>query len=279
MVFGRRRCRARDAEMLDAVMSTNPKPAQTTIGTSLAIHRVRARARSAFSLRPGERPRIRRRRPPRLARSPGAKAAPDPARRVAGATGHADLDAFEAAVLDPGNRARVVPASSSVAQPLLVVRRCHSGASKRRTVMSHSWSVVVVPVVSLVLGCSHQSKPAANSASARVVAFPTSKAPPLPPSPSLASADLASPKAKEGDAIYFDFDSSILRDDARPVLQQVAEHVRSNDHSVRIEGNCDEVGTVEYNLALGEHRARAAREYLVHLGVASNKIATVTYGS
>jgi len=108
-------------------------------------------------------------------------------------------------------------------------------------------------------------------------------APPPAPAPRPAKAETPvaedAPKAKEGDAIFFDFDSATLRDDAHPVLQRVAETLEHRPGSVRIEGNCDEVGTVEYNLALGDHRARAAKEYLVHLGVAGNKIATVTYGS
>jgi peptidoglycan-associated lipoprotein len=88
------------------------------------------------------------------------------------------------------------------------------------------------------------------------------------------------PKRKEGDdAIFFDFDSALVRDDARPVLQAVAAQLRQRPASLRIEGNCDELGTVEYNLALGEQRARAAKEYLVHLGVPSEAIATISYGS
>jgi peptidoglycan-associated lipoprotein len=63
------------------------------------------------------------------------------------------------------------------------------------------------------------------------------------------------------------------------VLQAVAETVRKTDHALRIEGNCDELGTVEYNLALGDQRARAAKEYLVHLGVSAGRIATVSFGS
>ena len=55
--------------------------------------------------------------------------------------------------------------------------------------------------------------------------------------------------------------------------------MQSRPASLRIEGNCDEVGTVEYNLALGEQRARAAKEYLVHLGVSPEKIATISYGA
>ena len=107
-------------------------------------------------------------------------------------------------------------------------------------------------------------------------------APPAPaPRPAKVSTPVAeeAPKNKEGDAIYFDFDSALQRDEARPVLQQVAESLQRRPASLRIEGNCDEVGTVEYNLALGDQRARVAREYLVHLGVSPNKIATVTYGA
>jgi peptidoglycan-associated lipoprotein len=88
------------------------------------------------------------------------------------------------------------------------------------------------------------------------------------------------PKRKESpDAIFFDFDSALVRDDARTVLQKIADQLRQHQAGLRIEGNCDEVGTVEYNLALGEQRARAAKEYLVHLGVPSQAIATISYGA
>jgi peptidoglycan-associated lipoprotein len=86
-------------------------------------------------------------------------------------------------------------------------------------------------------------------------------------------------KPKEDDAIYFDFDSSLVRADARPVLQRVGDEMQGKSAALKIEGNCDEVGTVEYNIALGEARARSAKEYLVHLGVPSNRIAIASYGS
>ena len=143
--------------------------------------------------------------------------------------------------------------------------------------MSRWWIVVAVPFAWLAVGCSHQQQPSANTASVRAVAAPAAK--PTVPQPEVAQVAPEPSKPGDGDAIYFDFDSSALRDDARPVLQQVAEKVRSNDQSLRIEGNCDELGTVEYNLALGEHRARAAADYLVHMGVPAQHIATVSYGS
>ena len=87
------------------------------------------------------------------------------------------------------------------------------------------------------------------------------------------------PKQKEDLAVFFDFDSSLLKDDGRRVLQDVADAVRKKNGSLQIAGNCDELGTIEYNMALGEERARAAKTYLTHLGVPSNRIATVSYGS
>jgi len=126
------------------------------------------------------------------------------------------------------------------------------------------------------VACSHNQE--TKQPPKVATAAPPSPAPPAARAPAPVAA-VDTPKAKEDDAIYFDFDSALLRDEAHPVLQRVAETLERRRGSVRIEGNCDEVGTIEYNLALGEHRARAAKEYLVHLGVAPEKIATVTYGA
>jgi peptidoglycan-associated lipoprotein len=79
--------------------------------------------------------------------------------------------------------------------------------------------------------------------------------------------------------IYFDFDRSELRSEAREVLNQKAEAMRQfPDIRVRIEGHADERGTVEYNLALGERRAEAARQYLIDLGIDPDRMTTVSYG-
>jgi peptidoglycan-associated lipoprotein len=80
-------------------------------------------------------------------------------------------------------------------------------------------------------------------------------------------------------AVYFDFDSSNLSADARSSLQANASYLKSNsDVSVTIEGNCDERGSAEYNLALGKRRAEAAFKYLADLGVATSRMSTVSYG-
>ena len=80
-------------------------------------------------------------------------------------------------------------------------------------------------------------------------------------------------------AIYFDFDKSDIRSDARFTLEKVADYLKKNPKvKIVIEGNCDELGTEEYNMALGERRALSARRYLVSLGVAPERIGTVSYG-
>ncbi|MDP3855439.1 peptidoglycan-associated lipoprotein Pal [Phenylobacterium sp.] len=82
-----------------------------------------------------------------------------------------------------------------------------------------------------------------------------------------------------GDRVYFDLDQYSIRADAAPVLDaQAAWLVRYPAVQVRIEGNADERGTREYNLALGSRRANSVREHLVGRGVAPNRISTVSFG-
>ncbi len=82
-----------------------------------------------------------------------------------------------------------------------------------------------------------------------------------------------------GDRVYFDFDQYNVRSDAQPVLAaQSAWLNRYPAVQVRIEGNCDERGTREYNLALGARRANSVREFLVAHGVNPNRITTISYG-
>lgn len=79
--------------------------------------------------------------------------------------------------------------------------------------------------------------------------------------------------------IYFDYDKADIRSDARDILssngRSLTEHPTA---TIRIEGNCDERGTEQYNLALGERRANAARDYLVNYGINASRITTISYG-
>jgi peptidoglycan-associated lipoprotein len=112
------------------------------------------------------------------------------------------------------------------------------------------------------------------------------EAPPPPPPPPIAEApvgplpgSLQDFVINAGDRIYFDFDAYAIRQDAEKVLAQQADWLnRYPAVKVRIEGNCDERGTREYNLALGARRANSVREFLIAHGVSGARIATVSYG-
>jgi len=79
--------------------------------------------------------------------------------------------------------------------------------------------------------------------------------------------------------IYFDFDSSDLSESARETLSKNAAALKKEASAkIRIEGSCDENGSAEYNLALGERRAKAAQQYLVTMGVSSDRLSTISYG-
>ncbi|HET7295239.1 MAG TPA: peptidoglycan-associated lipoprotein Pal [Vicinamibacteria bacterium] len=79
--------------------------------------------------------------------------------------------------------------------------------------------------------------------------------------------------------IHFDYDSAALTDAARATLERHAAWIKARSGlKVVVEGHCDERGTVEYNLALGDQRARAARDYLVNLGVPASILSAVSFG-
>jgi len=82
-----------------------------------------------------------------------------------------------------------------------------------------------------------------------------------------------------GDRVFFNYDSAELDTDAKELLQdQVAWLKQYSDVSVIIEGHCDERGTREYNLALGEKRAQSVKNYLINLGISADRVSTISYG-
>ena len=89
---------------------------------------------------------------------------------------------------------------------------------------------------------------------------------------------LAEAAMSAGTVFYFDFDSSALTDAARAAVDAHIAVMLGNDASVRLEGHTDERGTREYNLALGERRANAVRDYMVANGVPSYRIESISYG-
>jgi peptidoglycan-associated lipoprotein len=110
------------------------------------------------------------------------------------------------------------------------------------------------------------------SANARV----TVSAPPPRPA---ASATLEEMFTKEVRDAYFEYDKSDIRPEARAALMQTASFLKSYPQvKVTIEGHCDERGSTEYNLALGDRRAQAAKDFLVSLGVPADRMQTISYG-
>jgi len=141
----------------------------------------------------------------------------------------------------------------------------------------HPLAVVLGLIGFAAFGCSHEQKaPPAHPSPPVAARVEPRQPPPDPPAeaPTPPHDNWVEP------AIYFDFDSYTLRADAPSVLQKIADQVKgAHDARLEIDGNCDELGTIEYNMALGEERARAAKTYLVHLGVPNVKVKTVSYGS
>jgi len=147
-----------------------------------------------------------------------------------------------------------------------------------------------------VSACGGKKPPAATPPPAAPAAAPTTTpAPPPPPPPAprenpqprvptddeifagKSVADLNNEKVL-GDAL-FDLDSQAIREDAKPVLQKNADWMkRWTTTKVMVEGHGDSRGTAEYNLALGERRATAVRDYLVNLGIGTDRIQVVSKG-
>ena len=121
----------------------------------------------------------------------------------------------------------------------------------------------------------------ADSGTASVtVTVPPPPPPPPPPKPKVTVSEMLERNVQDG---YFDFDKSDIREDARVTLTRDADALKTifqemPNAKVVIEGHCDERGSAEYNLGLGDRRATAAREFLVQLGVPADRLTTISYG-
>jgi peptidoglycan-associated lipoprotein len=137
---------------------------------------------------------------------------------------------------------------------------------------------VALALLVLVAGCSKKAGQEAPATTPPPAVQPASNPPPTTPQEQPAPAP-AEPATQNWQDAYFDYDKSDLRDDARAALDADAKML--SDHAnaaITIEGHCDERGTPEYNLALGERRANAAKDYLVAHGVDGSRIETISYG-
>ena len=163
---------------------------------------------------------------------------------------------------------------------------------------SWKWAVLVFSVAALVaVGCAKkqtvksegaQGAPGAATAPAPGTAgeAPVKEAPPAPMAVTPATPPAAAPgvavteeKLSQFDDVRFDFDKSEVKEDGRKTCQVVADFLKKNPGAkLQIEGHCDERGTSEYNMALGERRATAVMTYLVSLGVSKGALSTVSFG-
>jgi peptidoglycan-associated lipoprotein len=147
---------------------------------------------------------------------------------------------------------------------------------------------ILLSAVVVLGGCSStEAKPEAQTAA---VSQPTEtkKQPTSAPSDSSTGSSLealqrgesaATPASSPLKEVYFDFDRSDLRADARDTLKSNWGWLKANPSAqVQIEGHCDERGTNEYNLALGAKRAQSVKDYLVTLGTAADRLSTISYG-
>jgi peptidoglycan-associated lipoprotein len=126
-------------------------------------------------------------------------------------------------------------------------------------------------VASFAVACSKPQQPTPEI---------TEPAPTTPAAAQSAATPAVAPAAEVNLAtVYFDFDSYTLRDDAQSELRKIATGLKSAAGTkIQVEGHCDERGSNEYNLALGERRARAITEFLAAEGVSAADLSTISYG-
>ncbi len=138
--------------------------------------------------------------------------------------------------------------------------------------MNFSTGVKVAAIAAVIMLAGCTTKPGA-----------TEEAPPVA-SPSTSQSSIVPGSEKDlsvnvGDTVHFDYAKSDLHDSDRAILQRQAAWLQKYPSvRVTVQGNCDERGTREYNLALGAQRATAVRDYLVSLGVSSERVDTISFG-
>jgi len=156
---------------------------------------------------------------------------------------------------------------------------------------SWKWAVLALSVAALmVVGCSKKqtvkSEGAPGAAPGVVTEAPVKEAPSAPVAVAPATPPAAAPgvavteeKLSQFDDVRFDFDKSEVKEDGRKTCGVVAGYLKKNPNAkMLIEGHCDERGTAEYNMALGERRATAVMTYLVSLGVPKAALSAVSFG-
>ncbi|MFQ5912486.1 MAG: peptidoglycan-associated lipoprotein Pal [Nitrospinota bacterium] len=164
----------------------------------------------------------------------------------------------------------------------------------RKGVLGRIPFLAIIGLAVLAVGCPKKApqpvKPAepAPPREAPVVRPEVPPPPSPPPQPRVTEEDDRARKVREfqeamrafeGELIHFDFDRSEIKDESKPVLSRKADFLRRYPNvRIQVEGHCDERGTVQYNLALGDRRANSAKAYLAALGIDGTRISTISFG-
>jgi len=148
-----------------------------------------------------------------------------------------------------------------------------------RPVLSNVTLVALI-LTFLFVGCAKEEPPPPTAeAQPRPAAPPPPPPAPVPTPPPGPSISQQAFQEFQNQDIYFDFDKYDLRTDARTTLDRKASFLNQNSSiRVQVEGHCDERGTNEYNMALGERRANAAKQYLTTAGISAGRLSTISYG-
>ena len=161
-----------------------------------------------------------------------------------------------------------------------------------------AWMVILLVAVAAVaaIGCAKQPEVGATSPAGPAAASTPPRATPgpsptetqvtPPPAPREATLPPGGPGTAAGAAaasplkdVYFEYDQALLSEEGKRLLNEDVAWLKANPRSqISVEGHCDERGTSEYNLGLGDRRAKAVREYLVAAGVDAGRIRTISYG-
>jgi peptidoglycan-associated lipoprotein len=168
--------------------------------------------------------------------------------------------------------------------------------------IAEQYSIAILAITALACGACAKKvaavRPSAVTSPAPVVASSSSKPVPARAESPTAPAPVQAPKPRYPDAAtraridqllakiedaYFDYDKASLRPDAIQTLAAASSELRNilrdyPDYKLTIEGHCDERGSAEYNLALGDQRATAAKDYLVQVGIPGDQLSVVSYG-
>ena len=150
----------------------------------------------------------------------------------------------------------------------------------RRTTHStalNPFMIALVALVAFAVGCASNTEPVEEEVQETGSEFKDAPPPPAPPQTNVRDTTISAANITIS-PVYFDLDESTIKPEFESILQGAAQALRESGASVTIEGHCDERGTREYNLALGERRAAAVRTYLQSLGVRASQISTVSFG-